>query len=87
MPVLFCPRGWCLTERLAYRPKEVAELTGLSLRTVYNLISEGQLPHRKVRGREGTREAVLIPARALEAWLAGEWQPVKKRRKSNGHRV
>jgi len=66
---------------LAYRPKEVAELTGLSIRTVYNLIAEGQFPHRKVRSREGTREAVVIPARALEAWLAGEWKPTRKQKK------
>jgi len=70
------------TERLAYRPKEVAELTGLSIRTIYNLIAEGQLPHRKVRSREGTREAVVIPARALEAWLAGEWKPAKRKRRA-----
>jgi excisionase family DNA binding protein len=58
-------------ERLAYRPREVAELTGLSIRTVYNLIAEGQLPHRKVRGKEGTNEAILIPAKALQEWLEG----------------
>lgn len=56
---------------MAYRPREVAELTGLSIRTVYNLIAEGNLPYRKVRGREGTREAIVVPAKALEAWLEG----------------
>lgn len=53
-----------MVTRLTYRPREVAEATGLSRETVLRMVRDGRLPSRRV-GR-----AVLIPAEAVEA-LAG----------------
>jgi excisionase family DNA binding protein len=53
-------------ERKAYRPPEVARATGLSRAFIYQLITEGKL--RSIRlGR-----AIVIPAAAVDALLAGE---------------
>lgn len=52
------------TERLYYRPKEVAQLTGLGLRTVYKYIYAGEIPSRKIGN------ARLVPAEALRNWVA-----------------
>jgi excisionase family DNA binding protein len=49
-------------ERLYYRAREVAELTGLGLRTVYGLIYTGHIPSRKIG------DARLVPA----AWVTAE---------------
>ena len=49
------------TDRLYYRAKEVALLTGLGLRTVYAGVYSGEIPSRKIGN------ARLIPA----AWLLG----------------
>lgn len=54
------------TPRLAYRPQEVAEATGLSLQTVYNLVASGRL-HAVQPGGRGAR--VLIPAESLRKLL------------------
>lgn len=47
------------TERLYYRPREVASLTGLGLRTIYADVYAGIIPSRKIG------DARLIPA----SWL------------------
>lgn len=49
-------------QRLYYRPREVAALTGLGLRTVYEGIYAGWIPSRKIG------DARLIPA----SWLLAE---------------
>lgn len=51
--------------RRAYRPKEVAELYGLGLQTVYDALSRGDLAGRQV-GRSW-----VIPVEAIEDWLNG----------------
>lgn len=50
--------------RLAYSVSEVARATTLSDQSVYREIDAGRLRARKIRGR------VVIPAEALDAWLA-----------------
>ncbi len=52
--------------RLAYRPKELAALVGLSAKTIYRAIERGEL--RAARVSNGTR--LLIPAASARAWLA-----------------
>ena len=48
--------------RLYYRPREVAALTGLGLRTIYEGIYAGRIPSRKIG------DARLIPA----SWLLAQ---------------
>ena len=55
-----------MTERLALRVPEVAELLGTPQRTIYRWIAEGRLPTIRV-GR-----VVLVPRRALEEWIERE---------------
>lgn len=50
------------SERLYYRPREVANLTGLGLRTIYADVYAGIIPSRKIGN------ARLIPA----AWLLAQ---------------
>jgi excisionase family DNA binding protein len=50
-------------QKLAYSPKEAAELLGLHLNTIRKHIQAGNIPAKKLGQR------ILIPARALEDWL------------------
>jgi excisionase family DNA binding protein len=62
-----------LTNRLALRPAEVAEVLGLSKRMVDSLIRRQVLPTLRV----GT--AVLVPLRPLERWLDQEAEAQQSR--------
>lgn len=55
--------------RLAYRVREVAELTGVNEQTLRNLIDSGEVPRLRV----GVK-VVLVPAWALHSFVAtGRW--------------
>jgi excisionase family DNA binding protein len=58
--------GGASVDRLAYRPKELPAITGLSRSFVYKLISEGTLPAVRC-GR-----AIVVSAEALRQYLAGK---------------
>lgn len=53
-----------MTNRLTYTVPEVADLLGLSARTIYRAVTEGRLPSIRLGHR------VLIPAQALQTWIA-----------------
>ncbi|MGD9896235.1 MAG: helix-turn-helix domain-containing protein [Candidatus Methylacidiphilaceae bacterium] len=55
------------TERLAYRPAEVAYLLGVTPRAVYEWIREGRLRARRLGPRFR-----LVTAKDLEKFLQGE---------------
>ncbi len=48
------------TEPLAHRPREIAELTGLSLQFVYQLCADGRLPAIKVGRSVAVLHADLV---------------------------
>jgi excisionase family DNA binding protein len=52
-----------IDSKLAFSRPEVAAVTGLSVRTIDNLIKRGVLPHRKIGKR------VLVGRAALEGFL------------------
>lgn len=58
-----------MTDRLTLRVPEAAELLGVPLSTCYQWAAEGRIPTVRV-GR-----VVLIPRKALEAWLERESRP------------
>lgn len=53
------------SDRLAYRPAELAAMVGLSAKAIYRAIWRGELQAAKIAN--GSR--LLIPAEAAEAWL------------------
>ncbi len=53
-----------LRDRVTLRPREVAQITGLSVKTVYDLINEGVLRRIKIRG------SVLIPVEDVKRMLS-----------------
>lgn len=53
------------SERLAYRPAELAGMVGMSAKAIYRAIERGELRAAKVSN--GTR--LLIPASEAMAWL------------------
>jgi excisionase family DNA binding protein len=53
------------SERLAYRPAELAAMVGLSAKAIYRAIARGELRAAKIAN--GSR--LLIPAEAAESWL------------------
>ena len=53
------------SQRLAYRPAELAELVGVSPKASYRAIEHGELPAAQVA--KGAR--LLIPAAETQAWL------------------
>jgi excisionase family DNA binding protein len=55
-----------LAKRLAYRVSEIQEALGIGRNLDYDLINSGQLGHIKAG------KAVLVPASALERFLASE---------------
>ncbi len=53
--------------------KEVAELLGLSINTVYRLVQNAQIPHRQIRARGSqSKGKILFHKPAIERWLEGE---------------
>lgn len=63
-------------ERLAYTVKETADLLGVSFKTVYRMIENGTIPHKRLDGRgKSGRGMFIIPAAALEKWLAKTDEP------------
>lgn len=58
--------------RLYYRPREVAALTGLGLRTIYEGIYAGRIPSRKIG------DARLIPASWLLAQTDAEADDIRQ---------
>jgi excisionase family DNA binding protein len=50
--------------RRVYRVKEIAAMSGLAEKTIYERIYSGLLPRANHDGR-----AVLVPAHAVHAWL------------------
>jgi excisionase family DNA binding protein len=53
-----------LRDRVTLRPREVAQITGLSVKTVHDLVNEGVLRRMKIRG------AVLIPVEDVKRMLS-----------------
>jgi len=47
-------------------PKQVADWFGLNVKTIYNLVNEGEIPHRPA-GRK-----ILFLRSALIEWLSGK---------------
>lgn len=66
--------------RLYYRPREVAALTGLGLRTVYEGIYAGRIPSRKIG------DARLIPAAWLLAQTDAQADDIQQRLASRSER-
>ncbi len=58
------PRCLHLADRLALRPKEVAEAVGVSEKTLRKWMRDDGLPYLRLDG------VVLIPRGQLEAWMA-----------------
>lgn len=58
--------------RLYYRPREVAQLTGLGLRTIYSNVYAGIIPSRKIG------DARLIPAPWLPAHTDEEAETIRQ---------
>ena len=59
-------------ERLAYRPREVAEVLGLPLSTVYDLIHRHVLRAVNIKKPGARRGLVRIPADAIQEFLSGD---------------
>lgn len=60
-------------DRALLTPDEAAAILGISAGAVRRAVAAGQLPG-SVLGT-GRRRRYLIPALALERYLAGEWRP------------
>jgi excisionase family DNA binding protein len=52
-----------MSDRLLYRPREVAEITGMALSYVYRLIASGELPSLR-HGR-----LIRVPVHGLREWI------------------
>lgn len=53
-----------LRDRVTLRPREVAQITGLSVKTVHDLVNEGVLRRIKIRG------CVLVPVEDVKRMLS-----------------
>lgn len=53
---------------LALRPRQAAQMLGVSPRTLYTWTKRGLVPH--IRVGTGKRKTVLYPVAMLQAWLA-----------------
>lgn len=63
---------------LALRPKEAAVALGISLRHLWQLTHDGQIPCARVGN--GKRRTVLYPIAELQAWLAKQSQISREER-------
>ena len=53
-------------ERLLLKPSEVVELLGIGRSKLYELVSEGQIPHVRI-GR-----CIRIPSQSIEPWISAQ---------------
>lgn len=63
-------RSTTVLSPLAYRPREAAQVLGISPRLLWQLTHDGKIPC--VRLGSGKRGAVLYSAAALQEWLAAQ---------------
>jgi excisionase family DNA binding protein len=65
-----------LKERLAYTVEETANALGVSVTTVYRMVENGSLPHKRLPGRgTGERGRIIILADALRKWISQPDEP------------
>ena len=59
-----------VAERKAYSVPEVADILGVSVDTVYEMVRSNDLPHKRLGRR------IIVPVQSLNAWLenADEWE-------------
>ena len=53
-------------EKITLTVNEVATLIGVSDTTIYTMVRESEIPHKKVRGR------ILFHRGTIESWLSTE---------------
>ncbi len=53
-------------EKLAMSVEEVAKSIGVSTTTIYKLVKEGKIPHKKIGGR------IVFHRNSIESWLQDE---------------
>lgn len=64
------------TEPLAYSPEQTAALLNISPSTIYRMVENGTLPHKRIIAKgTGLRGRIIIPADALKKWLAKPDEP------------
>lgn len=56
--------GGELVNKITLTVKEVAELLGVSITTIYTMVRANEIPHKKVRGR------IVFHRETIESWLA-----------------
>jgi excisionase family DNA binding protein len=59
-------------QKITISVSETAALIGVSTTSIYAMVREGQIPHKKVRAR------ILFSRDVIEAWLRGE--PLESKR-------
>ena len=65
-----------MNDRLAYTAGETASMLGVSVMTVYRMVENGTLPHKRLEGRvKGGKGRIIIPADALKKWLSKSDEP------------
>jgi excisionase family DNA binding protein len=53
-------------EKITISIKEAADLIGVSTSTMYTMVRENQIPHKKVRSR------ILFSREQITSWLRGD---------------
>ncbi|MGE7546072.1 helix-turn-helix domain-containing protein [Sporosarcina newyorkensis] len=53
-------------EKITLTVNEVAALIGVGMTTIYTMVRQEEIPHKKVRGR------ILFHRGTIEKWLSGE---------------
>ncbi|MEV9641728.1 helix-turn-helix domain-containing protein [Mammaliicoccus sciuri] len=53
-------------EKITLTVNEVAALIGVGNTTIYTMVRQGEIPHKKVRGR------ILFHRGTIEKWVSGE---------------
>lgn len=51
-------------EKITLSVNEVAELIGVSITTIYTMVRQNEIPHKRVRGR------IVFHRETIEKWLA-----------------
>lgn len=57
-------------EKITYTVNEVADLIGVSSTTIYTMVRQDEIPHKKVRGR------ILFHRGTIENWLSSDYEEV-----------
>jgi excisionase family DNA binding protein len=75
-------------QRLAYTVEEIAGFIGVSKMTVYHMVENGELPHKRIGAKSKKGQGrIIIPAVDFHKWLSKPDEPCQETVRKNAEKI